>query len=194
MACSCYRAIYSAAAELPTAVITIISDYAHTFTDWSFDWLFQNGHGLSITTDSRGLIDYYVLTRDVFIHDPVDLQTISGFIGSKSGASHAAEINLILPIRLTNPKVNNRIVIDEHIWEYLQSNFSRDNNGGDSRRLATWRRFGIDHPMPELFIRFCDALLEFVADQLYSNLHVLTCPWVPDPRTIQKNDITILTY
>jgi hypothetical protein len=174
--------------KIPTAVASIISEYAHTFTDWSFDWLFQHGHcGLGITTDSRGLIAYYVLTRDVFIHDGIDLLTITGSIAYHSATSHHAEINLIMPIKLIGSlPCRYRFIIGEHIWEYLQSNFGHDHTGGDSWRLATWRRLNIDRPMPELFIRFCDALLEFVADQLYSNLHVLTCPWAPDPKTLQK--------
>jgi hypothetical protein len=191
MSCPCYRAIYSATVKLPAAVLAIVSDYAHTFSDADFERLVYTDTKLFIVKMTNDALAYRfagnrngIFTNDIPSMDWIFINHWHNIMNPHAICNNWFDINLTY-IDAHHQKFFSwgNIHFDKFAWEFLRHHFGRDTSDYAARRSAIWHGIkslsnpDVNNPMPEMFNQWCDQMLETIGNELYNRPHTLVCPW-----------------
>ena len=180
MTCRCYREIYSAVSQIPAAVITIISNYAHTFSDSDFKAMVGKYPGnfiILMDTKSTYASPFYNYTVSPQPYE----STICYYIIMCLNPPH----KLLLCIYYTHYDECKRshydavIHLNDHIWDNLNHNFDPSRGDYTAHMANFWMEFKPppNFPIPELFPHWCSTFVDLIRDYVYRKSHNLTCPW-----------------
>lgn len=173
MDCPCYREICSAAQRIPIAVVSIISDYAHTFSDSEFIELDNGGDVISYGDDDT--IYYKINGVETTYTEPRSWANIA--FGMWDG-----KLNVYIMYSLSHCHQFSHEIHDiENIWVFLHNNFTQSEKKCRKRRKAIWKKLRPNKPMPHVFSKMCDSMINIVDEWLYSKPRKLVCPLMPQP-------------
>lgn len=177
---------------MAAAIVGIISDYSHTFSDSDFERLFGKCEDMfALDVSHSGKVSCNCGSNK---YSPIRDSPLISCIFTQMHQPSDDPRPFVMDI--TYDPGNNGIVLrnwrqiysNEHIWEFLQHHFGQDNDDYLERWVAIWQMFEppanktkLTHEVPELFAAWCNNLLKFIGDRLYNDSHTLVCPWMPDP-------------
>ncbi len=183
---------------MPSAMIAIISDYAHTFSDSDFAKLSNpDSEQFTIEVDEFNRVNSAFSTER--FAPKFDGPYIScDFIEYAGENNHWWTLFITFQPETTKSKKRksdvatimrrnwNCIHIDEHIWDFLTDYFGENDDNYVARITKIWNEFepnlGNSDHVPDTFMIWCKSMLRTIYYRLRNHPHTLVCPWEPDPR------------
>lgn len=161
---------------MPAAVVSIISDYTHTFSDSEFDVLNDRGNYITVIDDDVIKYDIFGMRKfeensDARSHVLIARHT-HAVVFWIADSNPGRDRNHVDPNNYVDTNGCAQIACSKNTYEFIHDNF------GHPARLAIWNMLWPREPISPGFILMCDTLIRITSDWLYSKPRTMACPWI----------------
>lgn len=163
---------------MPAAVVGMISDYGHTFSDSDVEKMFYEYY-CEVGITQRGPF-LEMMMRDGR-RDPNRQRTDNILNVMIAPYYHNLPHWVTFIICGLPGGYRDEIFADEYIWDHLLDTFGPDGSN-ELHRSRTLKILVNDGRVIDHWDEFCDAVIDLIYDHLYLHTYSLTCPRLPDPR------------